>query len=490
MYSGSGFQDSELGDVAIVKEGGLYHLFHLILPNHDYIAHAVSNDGFLWRRVNNALFIGDPGQWDDDMLWTMHVSKDPDVEGRWRMFYTGIARIEGGKIQRIGLAYSNDLYSWKKSEENTYPLAIDSPYYEESLSEGRHWLSCRDPFFFCEDAKRLLLLSARVPYGPVIRRGCVALAQEVKPDHFQWLPPIFFPRMYDDIEVPSLYKMKERYYLIGNIREDIKVHYWHCDQIFGEYESYANNVLLPRGNYAARLSPDDEGFLVWNFFYSEVQEEGFRLLPPPKSLLVMPGGQLELRSFSGFDQKVLRSWEQKDLKPMQRVLKNPTARSFMQGQEIELFADSAYEIFFFNKKIRDFRLRFHLIMEGRGKMGIIFRSDVNANAYFASLDLINGFAQLRSWRESQNKGTSAFDYKSLQENNFPINAELTFQVELICFGGYIELSIDQRVILSLVDTAMMKDDYLGLYLESAHITLKELSLEELNGPQTENYGPL
>ena len=51
-------------------------LFHLIIPNHDYIAHAVSKDGISWKRVKNALFVGDPGEWDDDMLWTMHVCED------------------------------------------------------------------------------------------------------------------------------------------------------------------------------------------------------------------------------------------------------------------------------------------------------------------------------------------------------------------------------------------------------------------------------
>jgi hypothetical protein len=45
MYSGSGFEASELGDVDVIHAGGLYHLFHLVFPNHDYIAHAVSWDG-------------------------------------------------------------------------------------------------------------------------------------------------------------------------------------------------------------------------------------------------------------------------------------------------------------------------------------------------------------------------------------------------------------------------------------------------------------
>lgn len=73
MYSGRGFREWEIGDVEVIKEGDTYHLFHLVLPNHDYIAHATSKDCINWVRVKNALFVGDPGEWDDDMLWTMSV---------------------------------------------------------------------------------------------------------------------------------------------------------------------------------------------------------------------------------------------------------------------------------------------------------------------------------------------------------------------------------------------------------------------------------
>ena len=49
MYPGYGFRAYEIGDVDVVKHDGLYHLFHLTLPNHDYIAHAVSEDAIRWR---------------------------------------------------------------------------------------------------------------------------------------------------------------------------------------------------------------------------------------------------------------------------------------------------------------------------------------------------------------------------------------------------------------------------------------------------------
>ncbi len=118
MFSETDGSRKTIGDVDVLYHDGLYHLFHLVLPNHDFIAHAVSTNGIHWRRVKNALFIGDPGSWDDLMLWTMAVTPDPVQSGRWRMFYTGLSRRDQGRVQRVGLAYSDDLYHWRKAPVN------------------------------------------------------------------------------------------------------------------------------------------------------------------------------------------------------------------------------------------------------------------------------------------------------------------------------------------------------------------------------------
>ena len=81
------------------------------------------------------------------MLWTMHVSPDPYRPGGWRMFYTGLCMGERGRIQRVGMARSDDLYIWHKDDSGAYPLEIPADYYEHSLEEGRHWVSFRDPYF-------------------------------------------------------------------------------------------------------------------------------------------------------------------------------------------------------------------------------------------------------------------------------------------------------------------------------------------------------
>ncbi len=51
MYIESDGSRKSLGDVDVLYHEGIYHLFHLVLPNHDYIAHAISRDGLFWIRV-------------------------------------------------------------------------------------------------------------------------------------------------------------------------------------------------------------------------------------------------------------------------------------------------------------------------------------------------------------------------------------------------------------------------------------------------------
>ena len=488
MYTGSGFVQSELGDVDVLSHNGLFHLFHLVLPNHDYIAHAVSSDGFLWRRVRNPLFIGEPGDWDDDMLWTMHVSPDPDGPSAFRMFYTGLCRKEGGRVQRIGLARSNDLYHWEKVSSSNYPLTIEGPHYEESVEQGRHWVSCRDPFFFSENDERFLLVNARIPTGPKIRRGCIGFAREVEPDRFEWEKPLFFPGMYDDIEVPGLYRIKGRYYLLGNIKEDIKVHYWHSGNLMGPYECFADNVLLPKGNYAGRITKTEEGYLVWNFFANRDSSVRTTILPPPTELEVDDEGRLYLKSYSRFDTLVGESLCCSELIPDSRLIGNPTAENTEGSDGLRFSSLSGYELFFLSRRARDFRLSFNLTMKGKGKCGIAFRCDDQGNGHYIGIDLINGLTQGRVWGENPVEDIEhAFVYRPVQTGPFRCRGLNRWTISLVVFGGYIELSINGRIILRYVETEYISQEMIGIYVESAEIALGDLLLEELDGPEEEDH---
>ena len=454
MYSDVGFEPRNIGDVDVVYHEGVFHLFHLVLPNHDYIAHATSEDGLNWRRVENALFIGHPGSWDDDALWTMNVSADPDRPGSWRMFYTGLSRRERGRVQRVGLAVSEDLIHWKKVDEGVrmgprslardesvtdpnsqYPIDVSEggeTFYESSLDEGRRWVSFRDPLFFRDGDRRYLLVSGRVKYGPVIRRGCVAMLEEVERDRWEFRPPLYHPRRYDDVEVPGLFKLGGHYFLLGSIREDVKVRYWYADGLKGPWRNYFDNVLLPQGNYAARTCVypmeaqevdskgnvigtgttsgdvcdlDGCGRLVFNFYFTggspaaSKYGQARNLMPPPKRLVVHPDGRLMLRSFDGFDKVVRRTLHAGDLAPLRPIAGNPDSNVGSNDLDCWFGSDAGFETFLLQGVHRDFRLRGRLNMQGRGKCGLVFRLDEQSTSgYYLSLDLQKGLAQLRSWK--------------------------------------------------------------------------------------------
>jgi beta-fructofuranosidase len=486
MYASHGFLRSDIGDVDVVFHDGVYHLFHLVLPNHDFIAHAVSKDGMTWRRVPNALFVGDPGSWDDDMLWTMHVSADPDRPGGWRMFYTGLARVEYGRIQRVGLARSDDLYTWTRVEDGSYPLEIAGDWYESSVDEGRKWVSFRDPFFYRDPASgdRLLLSAARVKKGPIIRRGCVGLARETAPDRFEFEAPLYVPGIYDDVEVPNLMHLDGRYYLIGSIREDTKIRYWQADTIAGAFENFADNVLLPKGNYAARICDVGGRFLLFNFFSRTETIHGretvARLLPPPKELVTDEAGRLLLKSFRGFDDFVRNPFRVTNPAEFSPLFGNPHA-SITDGEEaMHLTCPSGFEAFLVPGEHEDFRLRAKLQLEGLGKCGLVLRVSEEGDGYYLSLDLVKGYAQFRRWGANPHpEFEHAFSYRTLQSGNFVAhNARRVWDLEVVCHGAYIEISINGQVTLSLVDDTYFSGR-VGFYTESAQLKLSDLTVEWL-----------
>jgi beta-fructofuranosidase len=487
MYTGHGFANWGMGDIDVILVDGTYHLFHLVLPNHAYVAHAVSRDGLNWTRVSNALFIGDPGWWDDDMLWTVHVSPDPDRDGGWRMFYTGLCRKESGRVQRIGLAVSDDLNHWRKVPEG-FPLTISGSHYESSVDEGRHWVSFRDPFFCQVDGERWILAAARVKTGPLIRRGCVGLLRETARHHFEVAPPLHHPRRYDDVEVPNLLELDGRYYLIGSIREDVKVHYWQSDNPEGPYGNFFDNVLLPQGNYAARICRDGERVLLWNFYFKSVDSKSTgNMLPPPKELFVTDNGQLKLRSFSGFDSVVKGEHTCDELTPLRIFGQHPSSQQTAGDSRAWFGCENAFEIFLLCGRYTNFRMRCTVEMEGTGKWGFVIHLNENTDGYFISMDLIKGLVQCRAWGERPDGGIEgAFRYEPLQSNFFVSRGDKAYDMELISFGKYIELSIDGYVMLSLADDTY-EEGLLGFYTESVFLRLSNLTLEELDSPRGEDY---
>ena len=480
MYSGSGFSDWEIGDITIIIHKGIYHLFHLIIPNHDYIAHAVSRDCISWKRVNNALFVGHPGEWDDDMLWTMHVC---EVGDKFEMYYTGLQRRDRGVISRIGLAESGNLIDWKKNRKHIFPIEPKGVFYEAASTNPRTWLSFRDPFRFEYKGDVFLLVAARSIAGAVSRRGCIGIVK-ITNDIVTLMPPLLYPGVYDDVECPCAFELNGRFYLLGSIREDVKIRYWFAPDFLGEYHSFHADVLLPQGNYAARIVQDGQHLLVYNFFYAYGKNDTLRVLPPPKQLETDESGRLLLKSYYRWQKMVMKENLQDEFGKPVNLLSNQTASILVEADKWTIGSRSGYEIFCFDKPSSSFIWEGLLTVEGMGKFGLVCDMDGEGNGYFISFNVSSGVVGMRAWGFNPLNSRNNFIFKDIQSNFFNVGKKNAIWFKLIRYGNYFELSIDEQVKLTLIDYTC-SGSYLGIYSASSIISLQKSTLKILSDPEDE-----
>ncbi|MDI6910246.1 hypothetical protein [Nocardioides sp.] len=115
----------------VVVHDGTVHLFHVRVTEGGYRIHvALSDDGVRFREVADpVLDVGPPGSWDGHTVTTPKVFRDGD---RWCLSYAGDAR-RLDDPSGIGLAYSDDLVTWRKLPGNPV-FAVGTPGDFDSVS--------------------------------------------------------------------------------------------------------------------------------------------------------------------------------------------------------------------------------------------------------------------------------------------------------------------------------------------------------------------
>lgn len=204
--------DRWVWDFWLADTGADYHLFFLqasrSLPIPEMrhrratVGHAVSTDLRTWEILPDALHAGPAGSWDDVATWTGSVI---EVDGTWNMLYTGVSSVDGGLVQRIGRAVSDDLVHWERDPGN--PLIEADPRWYELLDRSMwHDQAWRDPWVFPDpDGNGYhALITARSNSGPPDGRGVIAHA--VSPDLETWevRPPLTAPSGFGQMEVPQV----------------------------------------------------------------------------------------------------------------------------------------------------------------------------------------------------------------------------------------------------------------------------------------------
>lgn len=140
------------------------------------VGHAVSTDLVNWTVVEDALVISDSPAFDSYTTWTGSIIKNDD--GKWWMFYTGTSREDGGDIQSVGAATSDDLITWNKVS-NEALVRADENHYAKLDRSAWHDEAFRDPWVFkfhTDDELWHMLLTARGMGGPDKESGVMGHA--------------------------------------------------------------------------------------------------------------------------------------------------------------------------------------------------------------------------------------------------------------------------------------------------------------------------
>lgn len=490
MFSSQGVSFSDVGDIELFAHGDELHLFHLTLPNHDVVQHLVSSDGLLWKRLPAAIRTGDPGDSDDDQIWTMSVT---ERDGRFYMLYTALSFREQGRVQRTNLAISDDLIHWEKAGHN--PVGEADPRWYETAPDTRGMVSWRDPKPIKIGDAYFAAVCAREKSGPFMRRGAVGLLES--PDLINWesRPPLFAPRRWWDLECPQVFELGGRFYLTAGIMEDRTQRYWVADRFEGPYTVPDDGgILAPLGHYAGRVcewrgqtiygcwhQPNPrtiDGPVANRVDWATVRNPHGKFVMPPIVLEPRADGSLARRSYPGWNGL---STGASELTPQEHSLnfERPIVDWSLETPPGSLDIIASKEI------ARDFKLEGVLTLEAASG-GIVFRLDDDGSGYFITVKPGSTEVSLRKWLPTEDRFEQRpwFNYVTLQEGSTfgLLDWSDGIPFTLLSVGPYIELSLHGEVILATLSGERLTGR-IGFWAESGHLHASNLTMETMARPE-------
>jgi len=212
-------RDADLGDFWFLHGPDALHLYYLILGSdvrhgfrNEGIGHATSTDGLHWTEQEPIMYRGGPGAFDEAAIYTGSAI---ERGGRYYTLYTGLGAAD--HLQRSGLLVSDDLWHWERVSEDPV-LKPDARWYEVAEDwTGGKWVSWRDPWLWNnpEDGMCYAFVTATERRdAPRHARGCIGLARSRDMRRWEVLPPVSAPALFHDHEVPQVFELGGRWYLI------------------------------------------------------------------------------------------------------------------------------------------------------------------------------------------------------------------------------------------------------------------------------------
>ncbi len=205
-----------VGDAWYYVKEDMVHRFYLTTPmnescsTHGEIGHAISTDLTSWDILDLALTHDEAEVWNEAHTAIGSVLYYAD---RYWLAYTGNTGDSSRKETAVCLAVSDDFVRWEKVAYNPV-TRIDPLYYERWGSAGKqgvHWCS---PFLFSYDGWVYHYVCACRKSSPPGQCGTLGLARTRDMITWEVLPPPILEPILQNMDVPQLYYMNRRFYLV------------------------------------------------------------------------------------------------------------------------------------------------------------------------------------------------------------------------------------------------------------------------------------
>lgn len=278
----------------------------------DCLGHAVTRDLIHWEERPAAFAPSEQSTDDDLQPWTGCALWH---EGKGYLYYTMRGSANEGREQKIGLAVTRDADSWTRYSVDPV-LVPDARYYATREYPVPGIVDCRDMHVIRSPRGGWLgFFATRIDGAELPETSVIGCAHSEDLVHWKQLPPAFAPGKYACVEVPDVFFLNGKWYmmcLVGNHYGNRGI--WADSHLVngtiyavsenpeGPYEELADNALIAArttGPIAARsLNFQDELFVL----YTDRERKGrvdtgemtFGTLSTPK-LLRTSGDQLEAR---------------------------------------------------------------------------------------------------------------------------------------------------------------------------------------------------
>ena len=485
-----------LKDSWVFIDGEDIHLFFLADPadmNHErrWFGHAVSRDWLHWTNLPDIDLKGAPGEWDHGRIGTGHTFRHED--GAYYMAYTGRTRDPGTgvEVEHVGLLVSRDLVSWTKPFREPVWRRSQGPGYERDDERAARMASWRDPAVFRRpDGTWEALCCARTDAGPLAGRACVARARVDDLRRWETLPPIACPGAYGAMEVPEIFELNGRFWLVFSTsaswspgldvagrRRVLGTLYLVADRWEGPYSAPQDNLLIGAGDgradgYVARAVEHDGRMLAYYHFHGNP-----RAWAIPK-VLASEGDRLYLKPWDGQDRLRTRQLTPCDWR--QSVTGNvPAGRWLTEGERVDGACALGGAAWHADVGARDVDIQV-LVNIGRGKRaGVLFAlADDGSHGLCVLLDAARGEATIGHYRCGHVAPTPDLE-AVIDRVARPVHARQDYRLRILKRGKFAELFVGGELVFSTTTGHEGTGGRLGFVVDSGEGRFQLLRAHEI-----------